>query len=62
MKNKFILLATLAIGFASCEPEFENEVNAEYTAGEANFSSYVAVGNSLNCRLYGWNCFSCRTN
>lgn len=47
MKNKFILLATLAIGFASCEPEFENEVNAEYTAGEANFSSYVAVGNSL---------------
>ena len=47
MKNKFILLATLAIGFASCEPEFEKEVTADYTAGEANFSSYVAVGNSL---------------
>ena len=47
MKNKFILLATLAIGFAGCEPEFENEVNAEYTAGEANFSTYVAIGNSL---------------
>jgi lysophospholipase L1-like esterase len=47
MKNKFILLATLAIGFASCEPEFENEVNADYTSGEANFSTYVAVGNSL---------------
>jgi lysophospholipase L1-like esterase len=47
MKNKFILLATLAIGFASCEPEFENEVNADYTSGEADFSSYVAVGNSL---------------
>lgn len=47
MKNKFILLATLAIGFASCEPEFENEVNADYTSGEANFSSYVAIGNSL---------------
>ncbi len=47
MKNKFILLATLAIGFASCEPEFENEVGADYTSGEANFSSYVAVGNSL---------------
>ncbi|CAM4349198.1 G-D-S-L family lipolytic protein [Flavobacterium terrigena] len=47
MKNKFILLATLAIGFASCEPEFENEVNANYTSGDADFSSYVAVGNSL---------------
>ena len=47
MKNKFILLATLAIGFASCEPEFENEVNADYSSGEADFSSYVAIGNSL---------------
>ncbi|MES2864682.1 MAG: G-D-S-L family lipolytic protein [Bacteroidota bacterium] len=47
MKNKYIILAALAIGFASCEPEFENEVNADYTSGEANFSSYVAVGNSL---------------
>lgn len=47
MKNKYILLAALAIGFASCEPEFENEVNADYTSGEANFSSYVAIGNSL---------------
>ncbi len=47
MKNKFILLATLAIGFAGCEPEFENEVNADYTSGDANFSSYVAIGNSL---------------
>jgi lysophospholipase L1-like esterase len=47
MKNKFILLATLAIGFAGCEPEFENEVTADYTSGDANFSSYVAVGNSL---------------
>ena len=47
MKNKFILLATLAIGFAGCEPEFENEVSADYTSGEANFSSYVAIGNSL---------------
>jgi lysophospholipase L1-like esterase len=47
MKNKFILVAALAIGFASCEPEFENEVNAAYTSGEADFTSYVAVGNSL---------------
>ena len=37
MKNKFILLATLAIGFAGCEPEFEKEVTADYTSGEANF-------------------------
>ena len=48
MKNKYIYLAVLvAFGFASCEPEFENEVNADYTAGEADFTSYVAVGNSL---------------
>ncbi len=45
--NKFILLSALAIGFASCEPEFENAVDANYTAGEADFSRYVAVGNSL---------------
>ncbi|RBA29587.1 G-D-S-L family lipolytic protein [Flavobacterium tibetense] len=48
MKNKYIYIAVLAaFGFASCEPEFENEVNADYTAGEADFTSYVAVGNSL---------------
>lgn len=47
MKNKFIILAAFAISFTSCEPEFENELNANYTAGEANFSSYVAIGNSL---------------
>ena len=47
MKNKFIYLAIIAAGFASCEPEFENEVNANYTAGDADFTSYVAVGNSL---------------
>lgn len=47
MKNKYILLSALAIGFASCEPEFDNAVDANYSAGEANFSSYVAIGNSL---------------
>ena len=47
MKNKFIYLAVLAAGFASCEPEFENEVGANYSAGDADFSSFVAVGNSL---------------
>ena len=48
MKNKYIYLAILAAGFASCEPEFENPVTTDdYSAGEADFSSYVAVGNSL---------------
>ncbi|WP_291135847.1 G-D-S-L family lipolytic protein [Flavobacterium sp. UBA7663] len=47
MKNKFIYLAILAAGFASCEPEFENPVAQDYSAGDADFSTYVAVGNSL---------------
>lgn len=48
MKNKFIYIAILAAGFAACEPEFENEVsNSSYSAGDADFSSYVALGNSL---------------
>ncbi|UGS21465.1 G-D-S-L family lipolytic protein [Flavobacterium cyclinae] len=47
MKNKFIYLAIIAAGFASCEPEFENEVSANYTSGDADFTTYVAVGNSL---------------
>ena len=47
MKNKFIYLAIIAAGFASCEPEFENPVSQDYSAGDADFSSYVAVGNSL---------------
>lgn len=50
MKNKFIYFAVLAaMGLASCEPEFENEVsNASYSSGEADFTSYVALGNSLS--------------
>lgn len=49
MKNKFIYLSVLAVlGLTACEPEFENEVtNGSYSAGEANFTSYVAIGNSL---------------
>ena len=49
MKNKKILfIALLAAGFTACQPEFENELtNADYSAGEADFSSYVAIGNSL---------------
>ncbi|ESU23229.1 hypothetical protein FEDK69T_13820 [Flavobacterium enshiense DK69] len=49
MKNKFIYFAVIAaLGLASCEPEFETEVSdASYSSGEADFSSYVAIGNSL---------------
>ncbi len=46
-KNKFIYVAILATGLIACEPEFENDVNADYSAGNADFSTYVAVGNSL---------------
>ncbi len=48
MKNKFIYLSLLAAGLIACEPEFDNEVsNSSYSAGDANFTSYVAIGNSL---------------
>jgi lysophospholipase L1-like esterase len=49
MKNKKILLIALAAaGFAACEPEFDHEVSdADYSAGDADFTTYVAVGNSL---------------
>lgn len=49
MKNKKILfIAALAAGFTACQPEFDKELtNAEYSAGEANFTTYVAIGNSL---------------
>ncbi len=48
MKNKFIYLSALALIFAGCEPEFENEVtNSSYNSGDADFTSYVAIGNSL---------------
>src|SRR5690554_5728893 len=50
MKNIFkYTFAVLAVGFVSCEPEFDNPVTDDgfYTSGSANFSKYVAVGNSL---------------
>ena len=48
MKNKFIYLSLLAAGLIACEPEFDNEVsNSSYSAGDADFTSYVAIGNSL---------------
>lgn len=47
-KYQSILLAACAFSFVACEPEFENEVtNESYSSGEANFSTYVSLGNSL---------------
>ncbi|MDC8001878.1 G-D-S-L family lipolytic protein [Aequorivita todarodis] len=41
--------ALLAIGFVSCEPEFDSPVTDSgfYSSGTANLSKYVSVGNSL---------------
>jgi len=49
MKNKNILfIALVAAGLAACEPEFKEELtNASYSAGDADFTTYVAIGNSL---------------
>jgi lysophospholipase L1-like esterase len=48
MKNKFIYLAILAAGITACEPEFDKEVkDSDYSAGDADFTTYVAIGNSL---------------
>ncbi|MGB7785370.1 MAG: G-D-S-L family lipolytic protein [Salinimicrobium sp.] len=49
MKKYFIYIGLLAVGMTSCEPEFENPVDeaGAYTNGEADFSNYVALGNSL---------------
>ncbi|GEQ87377.1 outer membrane protein [Patiriisocius marinistellae] len=49
MKNTIkLMIGLLAVGFVSCEPEFETPVeDGFYTNGDADFSNYVAVGNSL---------------
>ena len=49
MKKYFRYLAVLSLGFVACEPEFENPIDEEgfYHSGEADFSTYVALGNSL---------------
>ena len=44
--NKFIYLAVLSAVFASCEPEFENSLDANYSAVYADFKNYVEIGNS----------------
>lgn len=51
MKNyiKYIAIPALALGVVSCDPEFDDSVidGDIFTSGEADFSNYVAVGNSL---------------
>lgn len=48
MKKYINYIAVLALGLASCEPELDNPVEENfYTSGSADFSNYVAVGNSL---------------
>ena len=50
MKKILYILAGLLIAssFTACEPEFSNPVSDQaYSSGDADFSSYVAVGNSL---------------
>ena len=49
MKNYFKYIAVLALGIVSCEPELENAIEdgEQYSNGSADFSNYVALGNSL---------------
>lgn len=50
MKNlKLYSLLLAGAALISCEPELDNDILEDdvYTAGEADFSNYVAVGNSL---------------
>lgn len=49
MKNYIKYIGILALGMIACEPEFENPVDAKdaYTSGEADFSTFVSVGNSI---------------
>ncbi|MGM0634598.1 MAG: G-D-S-L family lipolytic protein [Bacteroidota bacterium] len=49
MKKYISYIAIASLLFASCEPEFDNAIedNEVYTAGEADFSNFVSVGNSL---------------
>ena len=46
---KYIAVLAIGFGFVACDPEFDNPIdeNGFYTSGEADFSNYVSVGNSL---------------
>lgn len=49
MKNYIKYIGILALGMVACEPEFENPVGANdaYSSGEADFSNFIAIGNSI---------------
>ena len=49
MKNlSKILIATSLVVFASCEPDFDEPIeDIVVSSGDANFSKYIALGNSL---------------
>ena len=52
MKNRYIYLTVLAaLGLTACEPEFDQELEdtpiAAQESGDADFSTYVAVGASI---------------
>lgn len=49
MKNYIQYIGILALGMVACEPEFENPVDESgaYISGEADFSTFVSVGNSI---------------
>lgn len=49
MKNNIKYIAVLALGLFACEPEFDNPIDESgtYTSGSADFTTFVAVGNSL---------------
>ena len=46
---KYIAVLAIGFGFVACDPEFDNPIDEDgfYTSGEADFSNYVSVGNSL---------------
>ncbi|MCX2681645.1 G-D-S-L family lipolytic protein [Galbibacter sp. EGI 63066] len=47
--KKLLYISFAALAIAACEPEFNNPVDEQgfYTSGEADFSNFVTVGNSL---------------
>ncbi len=50
MKNYIKYISIFSLALVACEPEFDNEVSgtpAPQSSGEADFSTYVALGNSL---------------
>ncbi|MFD0965124.1 SGNH/GDSL hydrolase family protein [Pseudofulvibacter geojedonensis] len=48
--KKLSYIAIAALGLIACEPEFDNTISdnqATFTAGDADFSKFVSIGNSL---------------